>query len=217
MPYIEASARHRQLVAAARIALAREGVGNTSLRAVAAEAGVPLGTMQYVFPSKELLLRAVLEDVIEETAEVFRAAADLDGGLEHALRRGIAEFWSRLVEGRGNMQVIQHELTYHALRSAGMEGLARWQYERYGAVVADWCQQAAQRAGESCAVPFAQLARLVVANLDGLVMQYVSDPHPARSRQDLEAVTEMLVALAGVRGDGVVAADRAGRPYGKKR
>ncbi|MFC9154684.1 TetR/AcrR family transcriptional regulator [Streptomyces bauhiniae] len=199
MPYIEASVRHRQFVAAARTALARDGVGRTSLRAVANEAGVPLGTMQYVFPSKELLLRAVIEDVIEETAEVFRAAADLDGGLEHAIRRGIAAFWARLVDGRSDLQVMQYELTTHALRTVGMESLARWQYERYAAVIADWCQQAAQRAGETCAVPFAQLARLVVSNLDGLIMQYVCDPNPARSREDLEAVTAMLVSLAEVR------------------
>ncbi|MGW4291079.1 TetR/AcrR family transcriptional regulator [Streptomyces sp. NPDC004673] len=201
MPYIEASVRHRQFVAAARTVLARDGVGRTSLRAVATEAGVPLGTMQYVFPSKELLLRAVIEDLIGETAEVFRTAADLDGGLEHAVRRGITEFWTRLVDGRPNLQVMQYELTNHALRTAGMESLARWQYERYTAVIADWCQQAAQRAGETCAVPFAQLARLVVSNLDGLIMQYVCDPNPARSRQDLEAVTEMLVGFAGVRRD----------------
>ncbi|WP_405558476.1 TetR/AcrR family transcriptional regulator [Streptomyces sp. NBC_01171] len=201
MPYIEASVRHRQFVAAARTVLARDGVGRTSLRAVATEAGVPLGTMQYVFPSKELLLRAVIEDVIEETAEVFRAAADLDGGLEHAIRRGVEDFWVRLVDGRSDLQVMQYELTNHALRTVGMESLARWQYERYAAVVADWCQQAAQRAGEICAVPFAQLGRLVVAGLDGLIMQYVCDPHPARSRQDLEAVTEMLVGLSGVRRD----------------
>ncbi|MEV8045231.1 TetR/AcrR family transcriptional regulator [Streptomyces griseoluteus] len=206
MPYVEASVRHRQLVAAARTVLARDGVGRTSLRAVANEAGVPLGTMQYVFPSKELLLRAVIEDVIEETAEVFRAAADLDGGLEHAIRRGVEEFWVRLVEGHTELQVMQYELTTHALRTAGLESLARWQYERYTAAVADWCQQAAQRAGETCAVPFAQLARLVVSNLDGLIMQYVCDPHPARSRQDLEAVTEMLVGLSGVRRDADVVA-----------
>ncbi|MFF9365376.1 TetR/AcrR family transcriptional regulator [Streptomyces griseoluteus] len=198
MPYVEASVRHRQLVAAARTVLARDGVGRTSLRAVATEGGVPLGTMQYVFPSKELLLRAVIEDVIEETAEVFRGAADLDGGLEHAIRRGVEDVWVRLVEGHSGLQVMQYELTHHALRTAGMESLARWQYERYTAVIADWCQQAAQRAGETCAVPFAQLARLVVSNLDGLIMQYVCDPNPARSRQDLEAVTEMLVGLSGV-------------------
>lgn len=45
-------------------------------------------------------------------------------------------------------------------------------------------------------VPFAQLGRLVVAGMDGLILQYVCDPPQARSREDLDALTEMLVSLA---------------------
>ncbi|CAM5615962.1 hypothetical protein GCM10010222_75920 [Streptomyces tanashiensis] len=86
-----------------------------------------------------------------------------------------------------------------SLRAAGQESLARWQYERYGAVVAAWCRQAAQNAGESCAVSFARLGRVVVASLDGLVLQHVCDLDETRSREDLAAVTEMIVSLAGVR------------------
>jgi AcrR family transcriptional regulator len=57
MAYVEAALRRRQMVAAARSVLARDGVARATLRAVAAEAGVPLGTMQYAFRSKEQLLR----------------------------------------------------------------------------------------------------------------------------------------------------------------
>ncbi|MFE5592077.1 TetR/AcrR family transcriptional regulator [Streptomyces sp. NPDC056549] len=199
MPYVEASVRRRQLVAAARTALSRDGVPGTSLRAVAAEAGVSLGTMQYVFPSKELLLRAVIEDVVSEIAEVLRDSADLGKGLEHAVRQALVGFWTRLVVGRADLQVMQYELTTYALRAAGQEGLARWQYERYCGVVAEWCQQAAQGAGETCAVPFGRLARVIVASLDGLILQYACDPNDTRAREDLEAVIEMIVSLAGVR------------------
>ncbi|WOX26184.1 TetR/AcrR family transcriptional regulator [Streptomyces solicathayae] len=199
MPYVEASVRRRQLVAAARIALARDGVPGTSLRAVAAEAGVSLGTMQYVFPSKELLLRAVIEDVVNEIAEVLREAADLGKGLEHAVRQALVGFWSQLVVGRTDLQVMQYELTTYALRAAGQESLARWQYERYCAVVAEWCQRAAQEAGETCAVPFGRLGRIVVATLDGLILQYVCDPNDTRAREDLDAAIEMIVSLAAVR------------------
>ncbi|MEU6168114.1 hypothetical protein [Streptomyces tanashiensis] len=48
-------------------------------------------------------------------------------------------------------------------------------------------------------MPFARLGRVVVASLDGLVLQHVCDPDEARSREDLAAVTEMIVSLAGIR------------------
>lgn len=194
MPYVEASVRRQQLVVAARSALARDGVARTSLRAVAAEAGVPLGTLQYVFPSKEQLLRAVIEDVVLEIADVLKQT-DLDQGLAHAIRQGVETFWAQLVEGNTGLQLMQYELTMYALRTAGQEELARWQYERYSSVVADWCQQAALNAGETCAVPFARLGRLVVAGIDGLIVQHVCDPNPARSREDLDSLVAMLTSV----------------------
>ncbi|SHV12455.1 TetR family transcriptional regulator [Mycobacteroides abscessus subsp. massiliense] len=45
MPYVESAQRTKEAVAAARIVLMREGVGRTTMRAVAAEAGIPLGTL----------------------------------------------------------------------------------------------------------------------------------------------------------------------------
>lgn len=198
MPYVEASVRRPQLVAAARSALAREGVARTSLRAVAAEAGVPLGTLQYVFASKEALLQAVIEDVVDEIAAVLKESAELDKGLAHAIRHGLATFWTQLVADR-NLQLMQYELVTYALRTPGQEQLARGQYERYGSIVAEWSQQAAQHAGETCAVPFARLARVMVATIDGLILQHVCDPNPARSKEDLDSAVEMLVTFAGIR------------------
>lgn len=196
MPYVEASVRRGQLIAAARSTLAREGVARTSLRAVAAEAEVPLGTLQYVFPSKEKLLQAVIEDVVEQIAETLKGSAELDRGLAHAVRRGLRTFWTTLVSGHTGLQLMQYELTTYALRTAGQEHLARWQYQRYCHVVAEWCETAAQHGGESCAVPFDQLARIIVAGIDGLILQHVCDPDEERSREDLEATIDMVVALA---------------------
>lgn len=199
MAYVEAAVRRPQLIAAARSALARDGVAKTSLRAVAAEAGVPLGTLQHVFPTKELLLRAVIEDVVGEIAEVIRDSAELEQGLAHALRQGITTFWSTLVASHRGLQVMQYELTVYALRTPGQESLARWQYERYASVIAEWCQAAARKAGETCAVPYGQLARVILAGADGLILQYVCDPNEDRSRENLDAMIDMVISLAGVR------------------
>jgi len=198
MPYVEASVRSKQLVSAAQAVLTRDGVGRLTMRAVAKEAGVLLGTVTYVFPSKEMLLRAVIEDVVAGIAEVLKSslATATGRGLEHAIREGVQRFWATLVEDQEGLQIIQYELTIYALRTPGLESMARWQYDRYARIVAAWCQEAASIAGETCAVPFDTLARVLVAAVDGLILQYVCDPDVTRSREDLQAVIEMLVSLA---------------------
>ena len=109
------------------------------------------------------LLKAVIQDVTEEIAE---AAPGL-GGDRHAdsssaIRAGIDTFWTRLVVDERWLQVMQYELVMYALRTPGLEHLARWQTERYCRIVAAWCQEAANNAGELCAVPFEALARVLV-------------------------------------------------------
>lgn len=197
MPYVEAAVRRQQFVAAARTALATHGVAKTSVRVVATEAGVALATMQYIFPSKQELLRAVIEDVVDEVAQVLAESAATEHGLEHAIRQGLHTFWDRLVRGGRELQLLQYELTIYALRTPGHADVARLQYQRYAAVVADWCRRAAEQAGETAAVPFDRLARMIVAGVDGLILQYVSDPDDAGAHERLEALAEMVVGLAG--------------------
>lgn len=124
MVYVESAVRGRQIIAAARGVLVRDGVARTTMRAVADEAQIPLGTLQHVFPTKQKLLRAVIEDVVEEIAEVLRTSADLDDGLEHAVRQGIRGFWNTLVVGHDNLQLVQFELVVQALRTPGLEDLS---------------------------------------------------------------------------------------------
>src|SRR5213080_1112264 len=116
VPYVKADVRRGQLVAAAREVLEREGMAGGTLRAVAAEAGVPLGTVHYIFPSKEQLLRAVLEDVFDEITDAARASAGTATNLDSAMRRTAPEVWSRLVDGDTGQQLMQYELTMWALR-----------------------------------------------------------------------------------------------------
>jgi AcrR family transcriptional regulator len=181
MPYVEASVRSRQFVAA-RTVMARDGVAAMTLRAVAAEVEVSLGTLRYAFPSKELLLRAVIEDVVDEIARVLTNSVQVDRGLAYAIRQGLTTFWSQLVADQINLQIMQGELLNYALRQPGHEGMARWQYERYIGVIAE---AAATTSGEVCAVSFDKLAWVMLAAVDGLTLQYAADPGDARARDDL--------------------------------
>jgi TetR/AcrR family transcriptional regulator, regulator of biofilm formation and stress response len=199
MPYVEASVRSRQFVAAARTVMSRDGVASTSLRAVAAESAVPLGTLQYVFPTKDLLLRAVVDDVVDDVARLLQDSVEVDRGLAHAIREGMTGFWSNLVVGQINDQIMQHELLTYLLRQPGHQDIARTQYARYASVIAAGCRAAAETAGEVCAVPFDRLARTMLAGVDGLIVQYMSDPDTERAAQDLDSLIEMFVAIAAIR------------------
>ena len=196
MPYVDASVRRPQFVAAARAALVRHGVAGTSVRVVAAEAGVPLATMQYVFSSKAELLRAVIDDVVEDIVGVLDRPATTGTGLAHEIRQGLEQYWARSVRGGRELQLLQYELTIYALRTPGHEHLARMQYERYAAVVATRCRQAAGLAGEVPSVSFEHLAQMVVAGLDGLILQHACDPHEERARARLQSLIDMAIGLA---------------------
>lgn len=196
MAYVKAAERHEQIVAAAIRVLSQVGVPGTTLRAVAAEADIPLGTLHYVFPSKDQMLRAVIAAVIDDVVATVNDSLELDRGLAHAMSHGVMTFWSALVEGDVGVQVMQYELALYSVRSEGSGGLAQLQYDRYTALVTDFCEQAANAAGERCAVDFATLGRLALGVLDGLIIQYVASRDDQRARRDLERAIQMLVTLA---------------------
>ncbi|MFD6397462.1 TetR/AcrR family transcriptional regulator [Nocardia sp. NPDC060249] len=196
MVYVKASEREEQIVAAAVAVLSTVGVPATTLRAVAAEAGIPLGTLHYIFPTKDKLLGAVITAVIGDISEALRAQLELDKGVEHALRHGVTSFWEILVADRIGLQIMQYELMTYSLRTEAGGSLAQLQYERYRSVVTEFCEQAAQAAGERCAVGFDTLGRLALAQIDGLILQYVSKPDADRARRDLNQALDMLVLFA---------------------
>lgn len=199
MGYVKVEIRQTQVVRAARKVLMRSGVGGLTMRRVASEAGITLGTLHYVFPSKDLLLKSVLEDVGDEISALLQASINVEGGLETAIPEGIRTFWSALVVGNPDLQLMQYELTIYAIRTPGIQYLAQEQYEKYCSVVAEWCQSAADIAGETCAVSFAELARMIVAGVDGLILQYLSCMDVGRATADIETMSKMICGV--VRGD----------------
>lgn len=195
MVYLKAAEREDQIIAAAVTVLSNVGVAAMTLRAVAAEAGVSLGTVQYIFPAKDQLLHAVITRVIRDISDALRPDLAPGKGVEHVLRQGVTGFWEKLVEDNVGLQIMQYELLAYAVRN-GDHRLAHQQYDSYTSVVADFCEQAARAAGERCAIGFDTLGRLALAQVDGLILQYIARPDAHRARRDLQRALDMLVAYA---------------------
>lgn len=93
---------HREeLMAAARRCLEKRGYARTTSRHLAAEAGAPLGTINYHYGSKEALLNAALMRSVREWGDRMHTSsgtgpADDDGDIGARLER----LWSRVLDSQ---------------------------------------------------------------------------------------------------------------------
>jgi AcrR family transcriptional regulator len=190
-----ASERAAQIVGAARAVLMREGVTGTTLRMVAAEAQVPLGTLHYVFPSRERLLQAVLEHITDELASKVRDAIRPGMGFAEAVTAAFESYW-RLVEEEPLTRAAEYELMLDAIRRPRGQALATWQYGRYVDDATDAFRSVLEASGEVLSTPLSAVMRLMIAASDGLVIQLLAQGDRARAREDLENVIRAVVLVA---------------------
>lgn len=87
MPTLDSSTRDR-IVAAATDLIMERGYEKTTMRAIAARAGVSLGSAYYYFGGKEELIQGFYTRIARETAE--SAAAQMKGVTSFRARLGIA-------------------------------------------------------------------------------------------------------------------------------
>ncbi|WDZ85407.1 TetR/AcrR family transcriptional regulator [Micromonospora cathayae] len=83
--------RRRRLGAAACVVLSRAGVAGTTVRAVAAEAGMPLATAQHYLPTRELMVRAALAHLADRVVRRARRIPATEVGALETLRRAVLE------------------------------------------------------------------------------------------------------------------------------
>ncbi len=186
--------RRARILEAAIVVLARDGIAETTTRKIATEADVNQAMLRYYFGSKEDLLFAVLLEMMRQTREVVQQASLSGGDLRALIQESLLSFWQQF-ESRPELQVMQYELTLYALRNPASAWLARQQYDGYCAVVETLLAEGFASIGQESAVPLPELARFVVSGVDGLILQFVSAPDPARARRDLDNLTSAVIAL----------------------
>jgi len=187
--------RRARILQAAIAVLAQDGIAETTTRKIAAKAEVNQAMLRYYFGSKDDLLFAVLQEMMQQTREVAQRARPGGKALRAMLQEGLLSFWEYF-ETRPELQVMQYELTLYALRNPDSAWLARQQYDGYCAVVETLFEEAFAATAQSSAVSFAELARFVIGGLDGLILQFISNRDPQRARRDLEHLVNAIIALA---------------------
>lgn len=164
----------QRLLDALVVITAERGLDQASIREVAAEAGVSIGTVQYYCRSKDQMLQMAFEYVIGRI--IARAGSvEQTGVVGHVLRRGLLEFLP-LDELRG---VECRVYLAFAARAAVSPQLAQVQHALQGQMRAACAQAFAQARDRDEAVagldPEAAAAA-TAAMVDGLLLHMLTDP-----------------------------------------
>ncbi len=191
--------RRRELVdATIKVALA-EGLEAATVRRIAQEAGVPLGTVHYCFGSKRALLEAVVAQVAQPDIRI-----DLEPGRDYTvtevIRLAFHSYWSA-AGGNRDRQRLVYELVNHLVREddPGPQ-LARLIFRRAYDAVDKVLAEHPDLFGRP-EVPVELLSRMVTAVTDGVALAWIADQDDEKALAVLDgfavAFGKLLTTPAG--------------------
>lgn len=165
-------ARRRDILVATLALVRRGGIAAVTSRAVAREAGVPLGSLSYYFDGKDdLLEQALLLHVDEELVRLREISDALTADEEPDPREAAQAFMAVLREG-DLATIAQFELYLEAGRNPALRDAAARCFAAYEEVVATALAAAGLPDAESA-------APLFVAFADGLGLRQLAAPGSA--------------------------------------
>lgn len=197
-----AEERREQLIDAAVEVIADHGLTRATTRAITDRAGLALGAFHYVFDSKDELLEAVIQRVVREIDTTLGATAEagepaiaqrLEGPdlVVDVLERFLWGAWAYF-EGTRTLQLAQYELTLHALREPEKHHLAVQQYDLLVGTLSGMLRNLTDELDPDISD---ELARYVVATIDGLLLQWLVDRDADAARQRLNRYLTTLPAI----------------------
>ncbi|QXC46273.1 TetR/AcrR family transcriptional regulator [Rhodococcus qingshengii] len=189
-----AERRDLLLTAAARV-IARDGMVDLTTRAIAAEAGMSQGAFHYCFRSKDELLADLITSTAAHLIDVSVASIEILDSFEETLGAALRGLWETIVDPP-EKQLALYELTVYALRNPGLRDLPAKQYVGYFSAAERFLEVIADRTGVEWSISTTVLARLLVAVVDGLGLNWLADRDRDAAYAVLDAFTQQLVAVA---------------------
>lgn len=192
MPRLDIDTRRTQLIdAAIRIAL-RDGLDNTTVRRIATEAGVSLGTVHYCFDNKRALLEAVVETLLQREVDV--AEFDLPDGATpvDAIKQAFRYYWT-LSGAQTERQRLVYELVAYLVRqeAPGPELAQRIFANKYE-VVRGFVELFQKKGEAELGLPADVIARMTVAMTDGVALAWLADGDDEKALEVLDSFAEIL-------------------------
>lgn len=195
MVRIPAAERRDALIVAALRVVARSGVTAATTRAIVAEAEMSLASFHYAFESREELMAELVVFVTENEQAAIMPESLGDGSLRDILRSGLSRYFSLLREDPEREKAM-FELAHYAMRTPGLEHLARRQYEGYRALATAAVVAAAEASGTRWLHPIEWVANLMVVYTDGVTLTWLASRDDDAAEFALDRAADALSALA---------------------
>jgi len=185
-----------QIILGAVDALIETGLAAVTTRKIAEKAKVNLATLHYYFESKDAVLIGALEMIISQMSGALSADISKQLDLKTCIENVIRNSWSLILSTR-DIQILQYELTLYTMRNREALSLAKIQYDSYCKVYEDAFRLGVST-GDALGIDLGDLARFVVAGMDGLILQYLVDSDAVRSARGLNQLIRAAQSLVMV-------------------
>jgi len=181
--------RKEDLVLAAYKLIAERGFEGLRTRDVAAEAGVNIATLHYYFPTKEALIRGVLEHAMRR----FRTTLEPHGSPADQLRNHLRSV-RKLMTDEPQLGMVMGELALRSSRDPGVRAIVNEMFDTWQAAMGGLLRKAAREGSLSPALSSGAVAALIIGTLMASTLPQMREAR--RGEQALRQL-EKLLGLSG--------------------
>lgn len=188
--------RRAELIEAAIRVIARDGLAAATTRAIVGEAGMPQGSLFYIFASREALISAVIDHITdqERIAALLSVEMIVDGNSSiESVLLATMDSYLRMLEREPDRELALLEVATHALRHD--RAAVQRQWSTYRSAVTAGLNFVAQTMKLRWVLPVDDLAHLVTSSLDGITLSWLTDRDTNAARRDIAVLAKTFAAL----------------------
>jgi AcrR family transcriptional regulator len=161
-----------QIIQAAAASLLEQGYSGTSVRVIAARAGVAIGNLQYWFPTKSELLVEAWRYLTAKSVEELRTVLNQLTDPMEVLEVGVESIWDSLRQ-LGDIQLAAFDLLVQAPRTERLRAYLPELFTRYREVIQEQLDRLEEGGVIRLTVPRDVLVPLVLNTVLGFGLYYV--------------------------------------------
>jgi len=162
--------RREELVLAAYHEIAERGFEGLRTREVAAEVGVNIATLHYYFPTKEALIRGVLDHAMNR----FRTS--LPHGSQPGQLRSYLRATRTLLTEEPELGAVMAELALRSVRDPSIGSIMNEMYDLWHVTLRGMLRRAVRKGDLRSELDSDAVAALIIAALTSLTLPVMADP-----------------------------------------